>query len=107
MIAAETGSDLFHILPVTSYPSDYTECTTVAKRELNANARIYVHRKARLARQDHHPVLHSRRQRVVRHRKQIEVSLQRLHGTGRIGGAWDYGAEQTGAGKTKRKELAA
>ena len=39
MIAAETGSDLFHILPVTSYPSDYTECTTVAKRELNANAR--------------------------------------------------------------------
>lgn len=39
MIAAETGGDLFHIEPVTPYPEDYTECTEVAKRELNAKAR--------------------------------------------------------------------
>lgn len=39
MIAAETGGDLFHIEPVTPYPDDYTECTEVAKRELNAKAR--------------------------------------------------------------------
>ena len=39
MIAAETGGDLFHIQPVTPYPDDYTECTEVAKRELNAHAR--------------------------------------------------------------------
>lgn len=39
MIAAETGGDLFHIRPVTPYPDDYTECTEVAKRELNAHAR--------------------------------------------------------------------
>ena len=39
MIAAETGGDLFHIQPVTPYPDDYTECTEVAKRELNGNAR--------------------------------------------------------------------
>ena len=39
MIAAETGGDLFHIRPVTPYPDDYTECTEVAKHELNTNAR--------------------------------------------------------------------
>lgn len=39
MIAAETGGDLFHIEPVTPYPDDYTECTEVAKRELNVKAR--------------------------------------------------------------------
>ena len=39
MIAAETDGDLFHIQPVTPYPDDYTECTEVAKRELNTNAR--------------------------------------------------------------------
>ena len=39
MIAAETDGDLFHIEPVTSYPDDYTECTEVAKRELNVKAR--------------------------------------------------------------------
>lgn len=39
MIAAETDGDLFHIEPVTPYPDDYTECTEVAKRELNAKAR--------------------------------------------------------------------
>lgn len=39
MIAAETDGDLFHIEPVAPYPDDYTECTEVAKRELNAKAR--------------------------------------------------------------------
>ena len=39
MIAAETDGDLFHIEPVTSYPDDYTECTEVAKQELNVKAR--------------------------------------------------------------------
>lgn len=39
MIAAETDGDLFHIEPVTPYPEDYTECTEVAKRELNVKAR--------------------------------------------------------------------
>lgn len=39
MITAETGGDLFHTEPATPYPDDYTECTEVAKRELNAKAR--------------------------------------------------------------------
>ena len=39
MIAAETDGDIFHIEPVTPYPDDYTECTEVAKRELNVKAR--------------------------------------------------------------------
>lgn len=39
MIAEETGGDLFQIEPVTPYPEGYTECTEVAKRELNAKAR--------------------------------------------------------------------
>ena len=39
MIAAEVGGDLFLIESVTPYPEDYTECTEVAKRELNAKAR--------------------------------------------------------------------
>lgn len=39
MIAAETDGDLFHIELVTPYPDDYTECTEVAKQELNVKAR--------------------------------------------------------------------
>lgn len=39
MIAAETDGDLFHIEPLTPYPDDYTECTEVAKQELNVKAR--------------------------------------------------------------------
>ena len=39
MIAEATGGTLFHIEPVTPYPEDYTACTEVAKREMNANAR--------------------------------------------------------------------
>ena len=39
MIAAETDGKLFHIEPVIPYPDDYTECTEVAKSELNAKAR--------------------------------------------------------------------
>lgn len=39
MIAGETGGTLFQIEPVTPYPDDYTECTEVAQRELNAKAR--------------------------------------------------------------------
>ncbi len=39
MIADMTGADLFHIEPVSEYPADYTECTEVAKKEHEANAR--------------------------------------------------------------------
>lgn len=39
MIAHETQSTLFHIEPVKPYPEDYTECTEVAKQELNTQAR--------------------------------------------------------------------
>lgn len=34
-----TGSDLFHIQTVRSYPEDYTEATRVAQDELSRNAR--------------------------------------------------------------------
>ena len=39
MIAESTGGDLFEIKPVKDYPADYTECTEVAKAELQNNAR--------------------------------------------------------------------
>lgn len=39
MIAEQTGGDIFHIETVTPYPEDYDECTTVARREQDENAR--------------------------------------------------------------------
>lgn len=39
MIAEETGGTLFKIETVTPYPSNYDECTDVAKQEQNDNAR--------------------------------------------------------------------
>lgn len=39
LIQEITGSDMFHIEAVKSYPKDYTETTEVAKDELRANAR--------------------------------------------------------------------
>lgn len=39
MIAEQTGGDLFHIETVTPYPKDYDECTAVARREQDENAR--------------------------------------------------------------------
>lgn len=39
MIAEQTGADLFHVETVTSYPDDYDECTAVAQRERQENAR--------------------------------------------------------------------
>lgn len=39
MIAEKTGADLFEIQPVNEYPADYRECTEVAKREQEENAR--------------------------------------------------------------------
>ncbi|MGE5633124.1 MAG: flavodoxin [Caulobacteraceae bacterium] len=39
MIQELTGSDMFHIEAVKSYPKDYTETTEVAKDELHSNAR--------------------------------------------------------------------
>ena len=39
MIAAQTGGDLFHIESVTPYPQNYRECTAVAQREQQENAR--------------------------------------------------------------------
>jgi len=39
MIQEMTGSDVFCIEAVNSYPEDYTETTEVAKKELHGNAR--------------------------------------------------------------------
>lgn len=39
MIAASVGADEFEIVPVNPYPSNYKECTEVAKEELQSNAR--------------------------------------------------------------------
>lgn len=39
VIAKTTGADLFEIVPVKAYPSDYKTCTEQAKEEINANAR--------------------------------------------------------------------
>ena len=39
LIAEQTGADLFEIIPVTPYPSDYEEMKDVATREQNNNAR--------------------------------------------------------------------
>ena len=38
-IQERTGGDLFEIKTVNAYPSDYRECTDVAKKEQNENAR--------------------------------------------------------------------
>ena len=39
MIAGATGADMFEIKTVTPYPENYRECTEVAKKEYEANAR--------------------------------------------------------------------
>ena len=39
MIAEQTGGDTFEIAAVTPYPDSYDECTAVAQREKNENAR--------------------------------------------------------------------
>lgn len=39
MIAEATGGDLFEIKPQKAYPAGYTECTEVAKKEKDTNAR--------------------------------------------------------------------
>lgn len=38
-IADLTGADLYRIVPAVPYPADYTECTQVARAELDNNAR--------------------------------------------------------------------
>lgn len=38
-IADLTGADLYRIVPAVPYPTDYTECTQVARAELDNNAR--------------------------------------------------------------------
>lgn len=38
-IADLTGADLYRITPTTPYPTDYTECTQVARAELDNNGR--------------------------------------------------------------------
>lgn len=38
-IAAQTGADIFRIVPVTPYPTEYTPCTEVARAEKEADAR--------------------------------------------------------------------
>ena len=38
-IVRQTGADIFRIEPVVPYPTDYTECTEVAREEKNNNAR--------------------------------------------------------------------
>jgi len=39
MISEKTGGTLFHIQTVTPYPEDYKECTDIAKKEQESNAR--------------------------------------------------------------------
>lgn len=39
MIAKETGGKLFQIEPVKAYPVNYKQCTEVAKKEVETNAR--------------------------------------------------------------------
>lgn len=39
IIAAQTGGDLFEIVPVTPYPSNYSEMLTIATNEKNSGAR--------------------------------------------------------------------
>lgn len=39
IIASKTGGKLFQIIPTKSYPEDYMECTKVAQKELNQDAR--------------------------------------------------------------------
>ena len=39
MIAEETKGTLFHINTVTPYPAGYDECTALAKKEMNSQAR--------------------------------------------------------------------
>ena len=39
LIAEQTGADLFEIVPVVPYPSDYEEMKTVSTRERDSNAR--------------------------------------------------------------------
>lgn len=39
LIQSLAGGDLFHIDPITAYPTDYNETTDVARRELDLNAR--------------------------------------------------------------------
>ena len=39
MISKKTGADLFEIKPVKDYPSEYRECTEVAKQEQTENIR--------------------------------------------------------------------
>ncbi|MFL0268774.1 flavodoxin [Candidatus Clostridium radicumherbarum] len=46
MIQKITGSDMFHIEAVSSYPTDYNESTRVAQEELRKNARPELTRKA-------------------------------------------------------------
>ena len=38
-IVNQTGADLFRIVPVVPYPTNYTECTEVAQEEKNNNVR--------------------------------------------------------------------
>lgn len=38
-IADLTGAELYRIVPAVPYPADYTECTQVARAELDSNAR--------------------------------------------------------------------
>ena len=38
-IQEQTGGDLLELVPVNAYPSDYTECTEVALKERDDNAR--------------------------------------------------------------------
>lgn len=39
MIAGKTGGELFELVPVNSYPEEYTPCTEVALEERDSNAR--------------------------------------------------------------------
>ena len=46
-IAKETGGTLFRIDPVKPYPTEYTPCTEVAKKEKEENARPAIKEKVK------------------------------------------------------------
>ncbi|MBQ3402613.1 MAG: flavodoxin [Synergistaceae bacterium] len=39
IVAEKTGAELFEVKPAKEYPAKYDDCTDIAKREQNANAR--------------------------------------------------------------------
>ena len=80
-----TGSDLFQIETVKSYPEDYNETTTVAKKEQNENARPELTRTVDGMDDYDHPFLYSRRKRDGAQRRRHKETLSQSQSPVRIG----------------------